>query len=166
MKKNKRKNDESEIFFVMRKKIDANVIGLFFIFILLFAAGIAFGAFSQINLLLDASTLLLIATLLFMLDYLTRLIAVDDDGFAIWHVWVFCRRVLWKDVCAYREKKSEGGYDFEKSGAWYNESFTVTLYRDGKFPMRIGNDYTEYKQFKKILVQKGIARRKPKKKKR
>ena len=165
-KKDKSKNEAGEPLFVMRKKIDANVIGLFVIFILLFAAGIAFGSFSQVKLLSDTSTLLLAATLLFMLDYLTRTVSVDDEGFSVWHVWVFSKRVLWKDIVAYREKKSEGGYDIEKSGAWYNETFTVTLYMDRKLPMRIGNDYTKYKQFKRTLTQKGIVRRKLKKKKR
>ena len=166
MSRDKRRSEFGDPIFVMRKNLNANVIGLFVIFILLFAAGIAFGSFSQVKLLSDTSTLLLAATLLLMLDYLTRVIAVSEEGFSIWHVWVFSRSISWKDISAYREKKSEGGYDFEKSGAWYNETYTVTLYRDGKLPMRISNDYTEYKQFKKMLAQNGITRKKIKKKKR
>ena len=154
------------MLFAMRKKLSADVIGLFVIFILLFGAGLIFGAIKQASLLADISTVLLVGTLLFMLDYLTRTITVDEDGFTVWHVWVFSKRVLWNDVNSYRQKKSEGGYDIEKSGAWYNETFTVTLYIDRKLPMRIGNDYTEYKQFKRTLTQKGIVRRKLKKKKR
>ena len=166
MSRDKRRAEFGDPIFVMRKKLNADVIGLFVIFILLFVAGIVFGAFSQTKLLLDGSTLLLVFTLLFMLDYLTRVIAVSEEGFSIWHVWVFSRSISWKDISAYREKKSEGGYDIEKSGAWYNETYTVTLYRDGKLPMRISNDYTEYKQFKKMLAQNGITRKKIKKKKR
>ena len=166
MSRDKRRAEFGDPIFVMRKKLNADVIGLFVIFILLFVAGIVFGAFSQTKLLLDGSTLLLVFTLLFMLDYLTRVIAVSEEGFSIWHVWVFSRSISWKDISAYREKKSDGGYDIEKSGAWYNETYTVTLYRDGKLPMRISNDYTEYKQFKKMLAQNGITRKKIKKKKR
>lgn len=159
-------NTEGEILFAMRKKLSADVIGLFVIFILLFGAGLIFGAVNQTPLLADISTVLLVATLPFMLDYLTRTITVDEDGFTVWHVWVFYKRILWEDVKSYREKKSEGGYNLEKSCEWYNETYTVTLYREGKLPMRISNDYTEYKQFKKMLAQKGIKRERPKKKKR
>ena len=159
-------NTEGEILFAMRKKLSADVIGLFVISILLFGAGLIFGAVNQTQLLADISTVLLVATLLFMLDYLTRTITVDEDGFTVWHVWVFYKRILWEDVKSYREKKSEGGYNLEKSCEWYNETYTVTLYREGKLPMRISNDYIEYKQFKKMLAQKGIKRERPKKKKR
>ena len=166
MSKDRKGSEFSEPVFVMKKKLSADVIGLFVIFILLFGAGIVFGAALQIKLLLDASTLLLAVTLLLMLDYITRVIAVSEEGFSVWHVWVFSKSVLWEELDSYREKKSEGGYDIKRDCSWYNETYTVTLYRKGKLPMRIGNDYTEYKQFKKMLVQKGIKRQRPKKKKR
>ena len=103
-----------------------------------------------------------------------RRIVVSEDGIESVSFFVFRRFVPWERVVSYREKKKQGEYYIDMNwkrqmmgtdeSGWYEDSFKIKVSVASGLPLYVSNGYTEYKQFKKLLKEKGVPRVKVKKK--
>ena len=103
-----------------------------------------------------------------------RRIVVSEEGIESVVFFVFRRFVPWERVVSYREKKKQGEYHIDMNwkrqmmgtdeSGWYEDSFRLKVSVASGLPLYVSNSYTEYKQFKKLLREKGVPRIKVKKK--
>ena len=103
-----------------------------------------------------------------------RRIVVSEDGIESVVFFVFRRFVPWERVVSYREKKKQGEYYIDMNwkrqmmgtdeSGWCEDSFKIKVSVASGLPLYVSNGYTEYKQFKKLLKEKGVPRVKSKKK--
>ena len=99
-----------------------------------------------------------------------RVIVVTEEGIESVVLFAFRRFVPWERVASYREKKKEGQYHIDvrwhgtDRSRWYEDSFRLKVSVASGLPLYVSNDFTEYKQFKKLLKEKGVPRVKVKKK--
>ena len=98
-----------------------------------------------------------------------RAILVGEEGIESVTFFVFRRFVPWERVVSYWEKEKKGGYtshtswtayvlDRSAGMAWVEGSFRLKLSVASGLPLYVSNGYTEYKQFKKRLREKGVSR--------
>ena len=115
----------------------------------------------------------MVASFLYALYPRGRRIVVSEDGIESVSFFVFRRFVPWERVVSYREKKKQGEYMtyiswtawLTHTGSdWIEDSFRLKLSVASGLPLYVSNSYTEYKQFKKLLREKGVPRIKAKKK--
>ena len=116
----------------------------------------------------------IVASFLYALYPRGRRIVVSEEGIENVVFFVFRRFVPWERVVSYREKKKEGSYHFDMSwwrhlmgtdhSGWCEDSYRLKVAVASGLPLRVGNRFTEYKQFKKLLKEKGVPRLKSKKK--
>lgn len=115
----------------------------------------------------------IVASFLYALYPHGRAIVVGEDGIESVVFFVFRRFVPWERVVSYREKKKQGEYMIHYSWTawlthtgsdWIEDSFRLKLSVASGLPLYVSNGYTEYKQFKKLLKEKGVPRIKVKKK--
>ena len=103
-----------------------------------------------------------------------RRIVVSEDGIESVSFFVLRRFVPWERVVSYREKEKKGEYHIDmnwkrqmmgtNASGWYEGSFRLKVSVASGLPLYVSNGYTEYKQFKKLLREKGVPRIKAKKK--
>ena len=103
-----------------------------------------------------------------------RVIVVSEEGIESVVFFVFRRFVPWERVVSYREKKKQGEYYIDMNwkrqmmgtdeSGWYEDSFKIKVSVASGLPLYVSNGFTEYKQFKKLLKEKGVPRVKVKKK--
>ena len=115
----------------------------------------------------------IVASFLYALYPRGRRIVVSEDGIESVVFFVFRRFVPWERVISYREKKKQGEYMIHYSWTawlthtgsdWIEDSFRLKVSVASGLPLYVSNGYTEYKQFKKLLREKGVPRIKSKKK--
>ncbi len=116
----------------------------------------------------------IVASFLYALYPHGRAIVVGEEGIESVVFFVFRRFVPWERVVSYREKKKQGEYYFDMNwkrqmmgtdgSGWYEDSFRLKVSVASGLPLYVSNGYTEYKQFKKLLREKGVPRIKAKKK--
>lgn len=98
-----------------------------------------------------------------------RAVRVGEDGIESVTFFVFRRFVPWERVVSYREKEKKGGYqsflswtaylsDRSAGMAWVEGSLRLKVSVASGLPLRVSNNYTEYKRFKKLLREKGVQR--------
>ena len=115
----------------------------------------------------------IVASFLYALYPRGRRIVVSEDGIESVSFFVFRRFVPWERVVSYREKKKQGEYMIHYSWTawlthtgsdWIEDSFRLKVSVASGLPLYVSNSYTEYKQFKKLLKEKGVPRIKATKK--
>ena len=99
-----------------------------------------------------------------------RVIVVSEEGIESVVLFAFRRFVPWERVASYQEKKKEGQYHIDvrwhgtDHSGWCEDSYRLKVKVASGLPLYVSNGYTEYKQFKKLLKEKGVPRVKVKKK--
>ena len=160
---------------IMRPKKDPDAV---VIQVVLWVCAVAFGVGAVIENVPWAfwglSGSCIVASMVYALYRRGRVIVVSKDGIESVVFFVFRRFVPWERVVSYREKKKEGSYHFDMSwsrqlmgtdhSGWCEDSYRLKVAVASGLPLRVGNRFTEYKQFKKLLKEKGVPRVKSKKK--
>ena len=166
--------NEGEVL-IMRPKKDPDAVTIQAV---LWLCVIAFGALAVIEKEPWAfwcfSAPCIVASFLYALYPRGRRIVVSEEGVESVVFFVFRRFVPWERVVSYREKKKQGEYHIDMNwkrqmmgtdeSGWYEDSFRLKVSVASGLPLYVSNSYTEYKQFKKLLREKGAPRIKVKKK--
>ena len=160
---------------IMRPKKDPDAV---VIQVLLWVIAIGFGAASLTeNVPLNfwcLSVPCVVVSIVYALYPRGRRIVVSEDGIESVSFFVFRRFVPWDCVISYREKEKKGDYSYNVNWTtwllrscrinWIEGSFRLKVSVTSGLPLYVSNGYTEYKQFKKRLREKGVPRIKAKKK--
>ena len=156
---------------VMRPKKDPDAVTIQAV---LWLCAIAFGALAVVEKETLAFWCLsfpcIVGSVVYALYPRGRAIVVSEEGIESVVFCVFRRFVPWERVASYREKKKEGQYHIDvrwhgtDHSGWCEDSYRLKVAVASGLPLRVGNRFTEYKQFKKLLKEKGVPRLKSKKK--
>ena len=160
---------------VMRPEKDPDAVT---IQVVLWVCAIAFGALAVVEKEALAFWCLsfpcIVGSVVYALYPRGRAIVVSEEGIESVVFFVFRRFVPWERVVSYREKKKEGSYHIDMSwsrqlmgtdrSGWCEDSYRLKVAVASGLPLRAGNRFTEYKQFKKLLKEKDVPRVKSKKK--
>ena len=103
-----------------------------------------------------------------------RVLIVREEGIESVSFFTGRRTIPWECVVSYSEKIKRGEYHIDyrwenhvvgvDNSGWMEDSFRLRLTLSKGLPLYVSNDFTEYKQFKKLLKEKGVPRVKVKKK--
>ena len=160
---------------IMRPKKDPDAVTIQAV---LWVCAIAFGALAVVEKETLAFWCLsfpcIVGSVVYALYPRGRAIVVSEEGIESVVFFVFRRFVSWERVVSYREKKKQGEYYIDMNwkrqmmgtdeSGWYEDSFRLKVSVASGLPLYVSNSYTEYKQFKKLLREKGVPRIKAKKK--
>ena len=159
---------------VMRPEKDPDAVT---IQVVLWVCAIAFGALAVVEKEKLAFWCLsfpcIVGSVVYALYPRGRAIVVSEEGIESVVFFVFRRFVPWERVVSYRERIKKGEYMtyiswtawLTHTGSdWIEDSFRLKVSVASGLPLYVSNSYTEYKQFKKLLREKGVPRIKAKKK--
>ena len=159
---------------IMRPKKDPDAVTIQAV---LWLCAIAFGALAVVEKEALAFWCLsfpcIVGSVVYALYPRGRAIVVSEEGIESVVFFVFRRFVPWERVVSYRERKKQGRYMTHISWTawlthtgsdWIEDSYRLKVAVASGLPLRAGNRFTEYKQFKKLLKEKGVPRVKSKKK--
>ena len=158
---------EGEVLVMTRKKSKDAVT----VQILLWLGVVLFGAlalfYENALLFLCLGVPCVVGSAVYALARRGRAIFVNEYGIESVSFFSVRRVIPWECVVSYSEKIKRGEcyidcrrsriFDDDDSG-WCEDSFRLKITLSAGWPLYVGNDFTEYKKFKKILREKGIQR--------